>query len=359
MSGTRSYYFFSLLVGFLLLGAHASAEPVLINSGAQAKGQGWLFGSPKDASCWIATPRHVVEATRGGVLAGFRWTDARGREGRGIDPIAPDPKLDLAFARAEGRADGACLSRLGGDDLTFIVKRQPAVEAMSMQKTHVEPRRMVLRDFSGDYVRFAPADNEAKEYMKPGLSGSPLVLRESDGRDRPIGLIASVDSDQRHGYAVRFDAIKRLFLTLDTATTPESERDFDATHKKTQFSINDASGVSRDASTTAQAVLNDDQCWIAHPAEEARSFSAVIMPEKRGGSFKRIALIYDSACAQAPDAVVLEKRSGDGWATLAACNASPTGASCLSAGQPLDQMRLTVISRSGAEVAIRKIEIVE
>ena len=333
----------------------ALAEPVLITSKAGAKGQGWLFGSPRDASCWIAVPRHVVETHKGGPLADFQWRDAKGREGSGVSPYEPMVGLDLAFAKASGRLDGACLSRLGGDDLSFVVARQPTVEAISMETTHVEPRRMQLRDFNGDYVRFAPANDEARREMKPGLSGSPLVLRTGgEAPDRPVGLVANVDPSQDFGHAVRFDTIKRLFLTSSKDQIETLPADPD-----NEFTLVNSTGVSRDQSSSAEASITDSGCWIAAPPAGARSFSIEIAPHNPGASFSGVALVFDQTCASVPDGIVLEKIQGENWTTLSGCRLSASRAHCVAAGQSIDRLRLTIIRRDGAEVGVSRIELIK
>ena len=68
---------------------YANAETVLIEGAGQSKGQGWLFGSPQDASCWVVTPAHVVRAGKTGMVSDFIWRDIDGRQGSGVSAFIP------------------------------------------------------------------------------------------------------------------------------------------------------------------------------------------------------------------------------------------------------------------------------
>ncbi len=332
----------------------SNAEPVLIKSGARTFGQGWLFGSPKDASCWLATPRHVIESSRDGELKDFQFSDLKGVEGIGINPIIPRKGLDLAFAKVSGRATGSCLSRLGSDDISFTIRRQPNVEAMKMQSTHTSPKKMAVRDFNKDFVIFAPSDEIASNAMKPGLSGAPIIFRSNDGRDIPVGLVNTINKDKKSGHAVRFDVIKQLFLNLAIpADTVGSDGNTEASSQT--LTVRDVTGISADADSSVSAALTRAGCWIARPPEGKRSFSAIIAPSS-AATYHSLIVSFDIKCGEKPDGLILEKPKGKGWTTFSSCKFADAHASCTITGQSIDQLRLTVISRSGEPKAIRQLQ---
>lgn len=336
--------------------SYTLAEPVLIKSGARTFGQGWLFGSPRDASCWVATPRHVIESSRDGELKDFQFSDLKGVEGLGVNPIIPRKGLDLAFAKVSGRAKGSCLSRLGGDDISFTIRRQPNVEAMKMQSTHTSPKKMAMRDFNKDFVVFAPVDDSASDAMKPGLSGAPIIFRSNNGRDIPVGLVNTINKDKKSGHAVRFDVIKQLFLSLAMPTdTVHSDGNIEVSSQT--LTVRDVTGISANADSSVSAALNKTGCWIARPPDGERSFSAIIVPSASTTYHSLIISFAEKDCGKKPDGLILEKPQRKGWTTFSSCKFAGAQASCPITGQSIDQLRLTIISRSGEPVAIQQLQI--
>jgi|GEM_PF-4763220 len=350
----KSNFVWALLgtVFISLLTQKLYAEPVLIRNVANMKGQGWLFGSPVDASCWIVTPKHVIEQSKNGPVKNFLWSDIEGHEGTGLSPVAPVKGLDLAFAKITGRQKGQCLSRLGTDDITHFVSRQPMVEAMVLQKTFVQPRQMRLRDFDARYIRFMPVTEAAARNMRPGLSGSPLVLRtEGVAVDRPIGLVLQVSKDQQTGFALRFDEIKKIFLTQVANDQPAAQQ----TNVSGNFTILNTQAVTLNAQSVMENIKQEEGCWVAKPPEGKRSFSFDVIMDKTAKSLSGIIVKFDKSCGAQPGGIILETRSGDQWATAGICKLNPEQATCRLPNQTADRLRVSIIKRDGTAVALKQL----
>lgn len=352
--------FYNLIIALLLLTPISSqAETVLVHSKIQAKGQGWLFGSPTDASCWIAVPKHVVEIKKNGSVAEFHWSDKKGHEGRGIEVFVPEKDIDLAFAKATGKAKGDCLSRLGAQDLSFTVSRQLEVEAMVMQKTFTSPKKMEIRDFDNKYFHFSPVDEAAQEAMQPGLSGAPLMLRSKNtSDDKPMGLICNINKKEQTGYALRFDKIRTLFLESANKQPASNAAKKDASDIPA-FNLINATGISHSTDTTADYALIDKGCWVAKPPAGKKNFEVMLKFANQQNVFSGLSLRFDRKCGQQPDAIMLEHKQGQHWSHLTDCRfSSEEAATCVTAKRKLHELRLKVIKRDGGEIAIAKIELI-
>lgn len=342
----------ALVLVALLIPPSAQGEPVLIQSATRAKGQGWLFGSLFDASCWIAVPKHVIATRIDGEVANFRWRDSNGYEGTGQDPIIPSDTVDLAFAAAVGREPGSCLSRLGANDIGQIVARQPIVEAISMQSTHVEPERMRLRDFSRDMLVFEPVTESAKERLKPGLSGAPLVLRGSE-QDRLIGMVTSVGTSLIEGYAIRADKISSLF----TGYVKQNSIGVESAEAQQEFYIASVTAVSASLGNSIASLQEAKGCWEAKPPENARSFQLELVAKNDDAYFSAVELTLDEACGENPDSMLLEELRGSTWVTLADCEVSPHRVLCRMPRRKFSRIRLTLIKRDVSAVGISQIQL--
>ena len=336
---------------FFMSAHYANAETVLIEGAGQSKGQGWLFGSPQDASCWVVTPAHVVRAGKTGMVSDFIWRDIDGRQGSGVSAFIPKVGTDLAFAKVIGRAKGDCLSRLGADTLSASIRRQPNVEAIIMQKTHVDPRAMKVRSFNEEFLTFDPSTDQVKAYMKPGISGAPLILRQEDGLDIPLGLITSVKRDQSAGFALRFDIIKALFMSQK----PGSKENNEASAEQS-FQIVSASGRSAEAGSAVNAVLTDDRCWLARPVEKKRSFDLVVQPLNKDGVSKAV-IEFDPSCGSAPTTIIVEHEYKDKWQTFGQCKATPNYANCIFPKLARGNIRFTFIARDGLSRGIKRLSL--
>lgn len=344
----------ALVVVTLLTPLCTQGEPVLIQSATQAKGQGWLFGSMFDASCWIAVPKHVIATRIDGDVASFRWRDSKGYEGTGQNPFIPSDTVDLAFAAAVGREPGSCLSRLGASDIGQIVARQPIVEAISMQSTHVEPERMRLRDFSSDMLVFEPVTESAKERLKPGLSGAPMVLRGAE-QDRLIGMVTSVGTTLDEGYAIRADKISSLF----TGYVKQNSIGVKAATEQQEFYLASVTGLSANLESSIASLQQPEGCWEAKPPENARSFQLELVAKNDDAYFSAIELTLDEACGENPDSVLLEELRGSSWVTLADCEISVQRTLCRMPRRKFSRLRLTLIKRDAATVGISQIQLLQ
>lgn len=328
----------------VLASSSVAAEPVAIVSSTRANGFGWLFGSPNDGECWIATPLHVIELTRGGEPGPFVWRSQSGIEGTGEAPIAPEATLDLAFARASGIEPGKCLSRLGVADLSSALGRYPVAEAVSPLKTQVRPRRLQLRDFDADVIRIEPVDGAARKAFQSGISGSPLLEVEGEGRDpRPLGLILSVDPKTNQGAALRFDTIRRVFLTLQGSADRRHQPSASLNYK-----IVNSTAISPDPAASS-AALAAGGCWSAAPPAGERSFRFEIVAARE---FQELTIVVDPRCGSAADAVVIEAPTSSSWYAIAQCTFDGTTTACVRQLTLTARARLTVIRRDGAIVSL-------
>lgn len=335
------------ILGFMLIvTGHlpVAAEPVAIVASTRATGFGWLFGSPIDGACWIVTPRHVIEASRGGDPAPFLWRRQNGIEGTGNAPIVPDAALDLAFSPAGGIEPADCLSRLGDSDLTAILMRYPVTEAVSALKTQMRPRRMHLRDFDATLVRIEPADDAARKAFQSGISGSPLLSVEDAARvPRPLGLILHLDPQTNLGTALRFDTIKRVFLGM---RNPESTPAPAAS--PTLFEIVNARAVTPSPTASAES-LRTGGCWRAEPPAGERSFRFEIVVEHMT---TELTIAADPQCGPPPDGLLLEAPAATGWHTIGQCTPQGEQGTCAWRFVPTARLRLTVIRRDSAAVGV-------
>ena len=137
-----------LLLCALLLTApveRAGAETVFIPLPFAEKGNGWVFGSREDRSCWIAFPWHLVE--REGDVKGMDFVDQSGRSGETASPVRAIDVAgvesgtgldDLAFARIiSGRRTGECTSRLGlpsGEAYVQALRSDSPLELTAVQE---------------------------------------------------------------------------------------------------------------------------------------------------------------------------------------------------------------------------------
>lgn len=342
--------FFAILI--CLFYSPAIAETVSITGGSGEKGQGWLFGSPNDANCWIATPHHVVTASDG-QAKNFLWQDIEGYQGEGFAAIRVDQNLDLVFARVTGRKKGECLSRLGPVDSTGRIRRQPYVEAMIIQSTHASPKSMQIRDFSDEFVIFSPTDTDAENAMKPGLSGAPLVLRESN-QDIALGLVITVEKNGQHGHAIRFDHIQSLFKSISVENISELENAYGSVN----IGHLSTTGLSIDPSTGLTALFEPGKCWQASPIKGKRSYSLFIeLTEDQSGS--QAVFNIDRRCGASPDAILVEMPVGeDRWTAAGDCLKTAEKISCRwGVGAPKNHRRFKFISRDGSERAVSALAI--
>ena len=81
------------------------AETVFIKLPFEEKGNGWLFGSRSDESCWLAFPWHLVDS--GDIRhTGVRFSDQTGRTG------GPVRQCVQRMFRASKRGQGWRISAL-------------------------------------------------------------------------------------------------------------------------------------------------------------------------------------------------------------------------------------------------------
>lgn len=334
-----------------LVGLYAvsiGAEALFVESAVGGQGQGWLFGSSIDASCWIATPKHVVEVEN--EVKTFLWRDQFGNEGRGVEPFHESADFDLVFARASGRGSGACLSRLGSADLTRTIMSQPVVWAQTMLKTNLRAVPMQVSDAGDQLLRFEPVEESDQPLMQQGISGAPLLYRpDPKSVGVPLAMITKIPREQQlYGLALRFDVVKAEFLSLafdGPAGTGRAD--------ESSYQIVRANGVSATSETSADALKSKDGCWEAMPPEGQASFFVEIIPS--GPEIHGVDISLDAACGPAPDSILVQAPQGQGWTTVASCTMQAATAVCVTGRRRVRALRIVIIKRDGSKAAINSL----
>jgi hypothetical protein len=209
-----------LALCLLLATTGARAEHVMLKTGPDTFGQGWLFVDP-EGQCRVATPAHVVG--RGAELADALVIDQRGREFPAGGALQPDPDLDLAVLRVSGTRPGQpCTpSRLGLDNLAPTLSRLTEAFIITMEGSELRTIRVERRARSIDSGRgtvFAVAPIRTTDRLAQGMSGSVVMAPDN----APLGMLIEVEPGDNVGIAVRFDAIKRAILSIETSPAKAS-----------------------------------------------------------------------------------------------------------------------------------------
>lgn len=201
----------ALLVGTL----SAHAETVLLTRGDNDFGLGWLF-LDATGKCSIATPRHVIEATSGALVAPD-LVDSFGRQHATANPRAAADDLDLAFLDVLGQLpiEGCTMSRLSGSSIQTLVDRMEtanlAVATLyERQSIPVQKRASSQDEKGGAIIAFSPSSSEMG--FQRGMSGGAILLS-----GRPIGMLLEVDTESGIGIALRFDVIAENYQRLAAA----------------------------------------------------------------------------------------------------------------------------------------------
>ncbi len=360
----------SVLAAILLalLPAKILAETVFVAAGFGEVGNGWLFGSRSDQSCWIALPWHVVATMEAQSAPPFFFTDQEGRIGEAAAPVrvtqsdlalaATGGNDDLAFARVTaGLRPGSCNSRLGlpGAGFALALATTDRLQFSAMQeRTRIgfpgELLRAVADAGRGGTFLVRPENEADRAFMQGGLSGA-TVLMEWEGRLHPAGMVLSVLDDQSAAVVLRFDKLREAFeiLEADAAGRTDSAPDAPADGAPA-IAIIGVRGVVGENSTPLTALVDKSGCWRAAPPAGERSVEIVLsvtgLAEGVGHSLR---LVADPACGP-PESYVVELRdTGGGWVTISGlCPGGPEGGkSCrLPPGTEME-LRLRAAPRQG------------
>ena len=174
-------------------------------------GHAWLHVS-QDGICRIATPAHVV-AKADGTLSDAIVIDRRGFEREALNPVQPDPDVDLAFLDvATTEKDRICTnSRLGLDRLDARLESwregflTTSVEGET-RTMRVERRAASMDERAGAVFAVVPMRREDR--IVQGMSGSAVL--DATAEATPLGLLIEAVEEDNLAIALRFDIVKAL-----------------------------------------------------------------------------------------------------------------------------------------------------
>ena len=351
-----------------LLPAQTRAEAVFIDAGFGEVGNGWLFGSRSDQSCWVALPWHVVGTMEAQSAPPFFFVDQEGRTGEAAAPVrvtqselalaATGGNDDLAFARVTaGLRPGSCTSRLGlpGAGFALAIATTERLQFSAMQeRTRIgfpgELLRAVADTGRGGTFLVRPENETDRAFMQGGLSGA-TVLMEWEGRLHPAGMVLSVLDDQSAAVVLRFDKLREAFEIIEaeaggrTGSAPEA-----AAAGAPVIAVIGARGIVGGNSTPLTGIVDKGGCWRAGPPEGERSVEIVLSGTcPAAGVGHGITLVADPACGPPESYVVELHDESDGWVTVSGiCPSGPEGGkSCrLPPGEAME-LRLRAAPRQG------------
>ena len=219
--------------------SNVHAELVSTRTELEQNGNAWLFGSPLDATCWIAAPAHVFRG-KDGVLhkAILQLTDGRELHVKS-EPFQPVLEVDLAFAPVT--SDKKCSDRLGAKDLSGLISVAGTVKLMVQLSSQLRGYLLKVPSatLSGNELIVEPV--QKADRLQQGFSGGIIYFSnfEPGGGDTPAGMLLRVcdpgagsdafeedlnehssgnvcDGERHYGIALRFDEIRRLFTSMQS-----------------------------------------------------------------------------------------------------------------------------------------------
>ncbi|KGJ03619.1 hypothetical protein SAMN04487972_11935 [Paracoccus halophilus] len=329
------------LILILLPGA-LLAEPVQIRAGFGERGQGWLFGSPRDGRCWLALPLHVIAPDGAQEPAAFVFDDTLGRSGQSDRPIpvgavpgaveAAAGATDLAFAPvgSGARLKDACNSRLGLAEGLFRITLPQAgafvirtVQDATTASFPAELKRMVNGEDQGAVMLLAPRDQADLRYLKGGISGAVATM-DHQGQEVPAAMVLQVLPDSDTMRALRFDRIAAAFALVEAHLRGQAPQ---APQAEVAHQVEAILGrLEPGAPPLARLSSGQGGCWrIAAAPGERRVDIVISIPEGQRIETLRASVTED--CGP-PSAALLEMRwPGGGWRTLSTqCPISADGA---------------------------------
>jgi hypothetical protein len=300
-----------VVAGMLALALPVSGQARVVRVGpgdatGQGHGHGFVFGSAKDGSCWLATPAHVLRTSQGD-LRGDVLRDARGRSGVAVDPIQPDAKVDLAFARVSGLG-GQCLDRLPTRKLASLLEAGGQARLNLIDSADGGARAMPLRiravDGGNKAIKFSvePVPSAADQHPRiiQGYSGGLIDRQDATvlGHDSlPLGLVLSVctggavqiaeleallnDNDTtvvicaggHYATALSFDEVRRLFSQIETKSDEKTK----PRTTKVQPQLLNFGGQT--ITGNPASLLGGEQCWTVQPDANGRVPLDYLMPK--------------------------------------------------------------------------------
>ncbi|MFW8635300.1 hypothetical protein [Cribrihabitans pelagius] len=343
--------------------AAARAETVFVAAAFAEKANGWLFGSRKDRSCWIAFPWHLVD--RNGGEGGLRYLDQSGRAGETgrpahtvqIEGVQAAPGLeDLAFARVtSGRRAGECPSRLGlpssfafndalraGGPLQLTFMQEGTFRRMEMEQT------LATSDAErGSLLLLRPRSQRDLGFLQKGISGSVAEV-SWHGRLRPAAMVlGEADAGAEAVRALRFDRIRAAFEALEAAQDAEPGAEGKAA-PGLAFTVVSLAADVRDGSAQLTGLSGQGACWRAAPPAGSRTVELVLevaAADRRVGS---LVLAAAPDCAAPARAIVEGRKPGALWEVLSsACHAGPEPQPCRINRAAPYEIRLKLLPQAG------------
>jgi hypothetical protein len=325
----------------LLTAASARSETVFVQASYAEIGNGWLFGSRSDRSCWLAFPYHIIEDGGAADASGIAFRDQSGRSGETGPPIhvtdVPGAEgaaghTDLAFARVTvGRKSTECPSRLGLPPLGYVeaLRSDAALELTYLQKSSavtfvVDALKHVADDHRGSLLLLRARNPADSAFFQGGISGAVAELRWQ-GNLLPAAMILNVTEQQSGVLALRFDRIRAAFDVIEGYA--HSGRPAPSTKQAgLDFTIVELSANVGEGSTPLSGLDGNGTCWRAAPPPGERAVEILLSVPENMGRIASIRLFADPACGPRQSAVVETASPGGGWTMLSgACLIGPEG----------------------------------
>jgi len=331
----------------LVLNVHAE----LVSTRTELEnGNAWLFGSPLDASCWVAAPAHVFRGKDGLLHKAILQL----KDGRELHvqskPFQPALKIDLAFAPVY--SDKKCSDRLGAKDLSGLISATGTVKLMVQLSSLLKGYLLKIPSttLSGHELIVEPIQKADK--LQQGFSGGIIYLSDAEpgGGDTPVGMLLRVcdpgtgnnafeddlndtpsgnacDGERHYGIALRFDEIRRLFTSMQSHS-PVTSGGIASTHQANEekkgnglkISLLATGGYTLDAASgpmNSFDAQSSQSCWRVRADNYGRA-SATIRVD--GGPVHKIGIYAceNSADSENPLGVGLSFRNKetDSWSSI-------------------------------------------
>ena len=317
-----------LAVVLTLMTTTARGETVFVSAAYREVGNGWLFGSRSDGSCWIVLPWHVVSDKDTGTRFAFR--DQSGRNGESDVPIhvssvpgaleAAGGVDDLAFARVTaGRTSGDCTSRLGLPAQAYVdaLNKSADLGVTYMQEASivtfgVERYRSLTDDARGSLFLVRPLQPDDRAFLQGGLSGATVLL-DWEGNALPAAMILEVPKGEEHARVVRFDRIRAAFEVIEASLQKAAPTEPEAVSDSISFQISRLLATATPGSAMLSSIPPGG-CWQAAAPAGQRSVEFVLQI-KAAVRVSEIRLRADPSCGPATS-LTIEVNKGAGWTTL-------------------------------------------
>ncbi|MDZ4066644.1 MAG: hypothetical protein U1E06_07285 [Tabrizicola sp.] len=308
----------------------ARGETVFVSAAYREVGNGWLFGSRSDGSCWIVLPWHVVSDKTTGTGTPFAFRDQSGRNGESDVPIhvssvpgaleAAGDVEDLAFARVTaGRTSGDCTSRLGLPAEAYVdaLNKSADLGVTYMQEASivtfgVERYRSLTDDARGSLFLVRPLKLDDRAFLQGGLSGATVLL-DWESNALPAAMVLEVPKGEEHARVVRFDRIRAAFEVIETSRQKVAQTEPEAVSDGISFEISSLLATATPESAMLSSIPPGG-CWQA-AAPAGQRLIEFVLQIKAEVRVSELHLRADRSCGPATS-LTIEVNKGMGWTTL-------------------------------------------